>query len=133
MSLEKIMSTPVVSVEMDSSLAEIKRIFEDTGFHHLVVVEDNRLVGIISDRDLLKALSPKLGTAAACDSDLATLNKKAHQVMTRKPICIHRETIVLKAIEVFKKYKISCIPVVDDRQYPVGIVSWRDIFMAITT
>lgn len=121
------MSSPVVTVEMDDSLAILKEIFEHTHFHHLLVVENNKLQGVISDRDFFKAISPNLGTAAETTADLATLNKKAHQIMTRKPIALMPEDEIYRAINVFQNHRISCIPIVNDKLAPIGIVSWRDI------
>ena len=131
MNVSSIMSTPVVTVEMDDSLSQVKEIFENTNFHHLLVVEGRKLYGVISDRDLLKAISPNIGTAAESASDTATLNKRVHQIMSRKPISIMHEENVSKAIEIFKSNKISCIPVVDESDVPIGILSWRDILKAI--
>ena len=131
MRVRAIMSKPVVTIEMDDSLAVIKEIFEKAYFHHILVVESNKLYGIISDRDLFKALSPNLGTAAEKPCDVAALNRKAHQIMSRKPICLHEQDEIVKAIEIFQNNKISCIPVVDEDGIPVGVISWRDIFKAI--
>lgn len=131
MSVASIMSKPVVTVELDDSLSLVKEIFDNALFHHLLVVEKGKLFGVISDRDLFKALSPNLGTAAEKAADLVTLNKKAHQIMSRNPICINQSEPVTKALDVFQNHRISCIPVVDDHQKPVGIISWRDIFKAI--
>jgi acetoin utilization protein AcuB len=130
MNVEEIMSRIVVTVEMDDSLRVVKEIFDNTRFHHLLVVESGRLVGVISDRDLLKALSPKIGTAAETTRDAATLNKRAHQILTRKPVTLRANAGLSEAIAIFNNYSISCIPVVDSRQRPVGILSWRDIFKA---
>ena len=131
MRLEKIMSKSVVTVEMDDSLRMVKDIFDNIHFHHLLVVESGKLLGVISDRDLLKALSPNIGTAAETSMDVATLNKKAHQIMTRKPITLAPEAEIDDAIEIFNNYNISCIPVIDDEHKPVGIISWRDILKTI--
>lgn len=125
------MSTPVVSVELDDSLAVVQDIFSNTKFHHLLVVENKRLFGVVSDRDLLKALSPKLGTMAELPADVATLNKKVHQIMSRKLVTITEEESIYRAIEIFENNTISCIPVVDDNMVPIGVISWRDIFKAI--
>jgi acetoin utilization protein AcuB len=59
-----IMTADMVTVEMDDTLHAVREIFDNTCFHHLLVVNDRRLLGVIFDRDLLKALSPHLGTAA---------------------------------------------------------------------
>lgn len=127
----KIMTHNVVTVDIDDTLAEVKRIFDQQSFHHLVVVEHGRLHGVVSDRDLLKALSPKVGTPAATVSDMASLNKKVHQVMSRKPVSLPLKATVLDAISVFNTHRVSCIPIVDENQRPAGIVSWRDILRVI--
>ena len=131
MNVERIMSKSIVSVEMDDSLSVVKEIFDNAHFHHLLVVEAGKLFGVISDRDLLKALSPNIGTASETTKDLATLNKKAHQILTRKPITLSPESSIYAAIEIFNNHNISCIPIVDDEHQPVGLISWRDILKAI--
>ena len=91
MTIEEIMSTPVVTVEMDDSLRAVKEIFDNSQFHHVLVVESGKLFGVVSDRDLLKAISPNIGTAAELNRDLATLKKKVHQIVTRNPVTLGSE------------------------------------------
>jgi len=112
---------------MDDPLSTVKEIFDNTKFHHLLVVEGSKLYGIISDRDLLKSLSPNVDAIAATDKDLASLNKKAHQIMMRKLITIDESSSIKDAIELFNNNKISCIPVINTNNEPVGMLSWRDI------
>ena len=131
MRIEQIMSKSIVTVEMDDSLKTVKEIFDNVRFHHLLVIESGKLVGIISDRDLLKALSPNIGTASETERDSASLYKRAHQIMTRKPITLTPKARIDDAIEIFNKYNISCIPIVGEEQKPVGIISWRDILKTI--
>lgn len=127
MSVANIMSKRVVSVYMDDSLQSLRELFDATGFHHLVVVHDNKLQGIISDRDLLKAVSPFVDTISERMADRATLDKRAHQIMTREVITLSPESSIFTAIELFNSNKISCIPIVDEKSQPVGMVSWRDV------
>ncbi|MEC8233043.1 MAG: CBS domain-containing protein [Pseudomonadota bacterium] len=127
MGVANIMSKRVVSVHMDDSLQSLRELFAATGFHHLVVVHDNELKGIISDRDLMKAVSPFVDTISERMLDRATLDKKAHQIMTREVITLEPHDTIVTAIELFNSNKISCIPIVDDKNRPVGIVSWRDV------
>jgi len=131
MNVEEIMSETIVTVEMDDSLMVVKEIFDKVRLHHLLVVESGILFGVISDRDLLKALSPNIGSVSETAGDLATLNKRAHQIMTRKPVTLSRKAGIHDAIEVFKNHKISCIPIVDEERKPVGIISWRDVLGAV--
>jgi acetoin utilization protein AcuB len=131
MSVKHIMSRSVVTVAMDDPLSRIKEAFDRHGFHHLLVVDAGQLVGVISDRDLLKSLSPHLGTAAETTRDLATLNKRAHRIMSRQLITLREDASIHEAIEKLSGGKISCLPVVDAANHPVGIVSWRDVVKAI--
>lgn len=131
MNVEKIMSKKVVTVEMDDSLRVVKEIFDHTRFHHLLVVEKDVLFGVLSDRALLKALSPDIGTPSETERDLACLNKKAHQIMTRKPVVLQQDANIFDAIRIFNRENVSCIPIVDHMKRPVGIISWRDILEAL--
>ncbi|GGB70767.1 hypothetical protein GCM10011607_34090 [Shewanella inventionis] len=72
MGIANIMSKRVVSVHMDDSLQSLRELFSATGFHHLLVVHDNVLTGIISDRDFLKAISPFIDTVGERVRDRAT-------------------------------------------------------------
>ncbi len=129
MQIRDFMNPDVVSVTMDDSLETMQRIFKTRGFHHLVVVaeESRRVMGIISDRDLLKHISPNINTARETPRDRATLKKPAHQIMTRKPVTIHVDKSVHDAILMLNDQHVSCLPVVDDQQVLVGILTWRSV------
>lgn len=127
MSVNAIMSMRVVSVKMDDSLHTLRELFDATGFHHLLVVEGKRLVGVISDRDLLKALSPFLDTLSERAKDRATLERRAHQIMSRDIISVKEHSSIVAAISLFNANPVSCLPVLNDKGHPVGIISWRDI------
>jgi acetoin utilization protein AcuB len=132
MALSDIMTARIVTVEMDDRLEVVKDIFDTVKFHHLLVLDEHRkLGGVVSDRDLLKALSPYVGSAAETARDLATLNKRVHQIMTRHPITLRPQSEITEAVNVFLTHRISCIPIVDDERKPVGIVSWRDLLRTL--
>ena len=86
---------------------------------------------MISDRDLLKALSPDIDTVRETTKDLATLNRKVHQIMTRKLVTLSERDTVKTAVLLFNQHRLSCLPVVDAASMPIGILTWRDIFKAI--
>jgi acetoin utilization protein AcuB len=127
-----IMTARVVTVEMDDRLEVVKQIFDTLKFHHLLVVDDRRkLIGIVSDRDLLKALSPHLGSAAETARDIATLDKRVHQIMSRKPLTLRPQAAVTEAVALFMGNRISCIPIINDEFHPVGVLSWRDVMRSL--
>jgi acetoin utilization protein AcuB len=131
MFLSEIMSKPVVTVEFDDRLREVKEIFDRLRFHHLLVVDNGKLFGVVSDRDLLKALSPFIGTLSETERDVHTLDRRVHQIMSRRPVTLRPDDRVAAAIELFLQRGISCVPIVDEHNRPVGIVSWRDILRVV--
>lgn len=128
--IRAIMSTRTVTVTMDDSLARARELFHEHHFHHLLVVQGKTLLGIISDRDLLKAVSPHVGTLSETDRDRATLNKRAHQIMSRKLITITADTTVEVAARLLLEHRVSCLPVVTANGALEGIVTWRDLLRA---
>ena len=132
MLIKDLMSHAIVTVELDDDLSMIKEIFDEVSFHHLLVVENNKLFGILSDRDLFKALSPNIGSWLETDRDLATLNKKVHHIMTRKPITLTANDDIYDAITLFNQENISCIPIVEGKK-PIGILSWHDLMRFLVT
>ena len=127
MKVEDLMTKRVVTVGFDDTLETVKDIFEQSGFHHLLVVEDRALQGVVSDRDLLRALSPFIDSVVETQRDIGTLSRRVHQIMSRKPMTLRPDADVTEAIQLFLNHPISCIPIVDGEFRPVGIVSWRDI------
>jgi acetoin utilization protein AcuB len=132
MDIDAIMTRRVVSVSMDDDLRKIHNLFVAEPFHHLLVIEsDHRLVGVISDRDLFKAISPNINKTSACTWDLATLNKKAHQIMSRYPVVLGAGASMDEAIEILTSNNLSCLPVINNMGIAIGIISWKDILRYI--
>ena len=132
MIIEDIMTKKVITVELDTEVKQIKKIFHDINIHHVIVVENKVVRGVISDRDVLKCISPYAGTPAEEERDSYTLTKKAHQIMSRKVISVIPSTTLRVAAKLLLKENISCLPVVDESNIIKGIVSWRDLLLAAT-
>ena len=126
MLIKEIMTTRVATVSMDDRLGVIKEIFEQAHFRHLLVLEEEVLVGVISDRDLLRAISPYLDTDAEMNRDTETLNRRAHQIMSRQPITISPDSSLPAAAAIMLEQHVSCLPVLENGAL-VGIVSWKDL------
>ena len=109
-----IMSRGVVTITMDDNLAKVQELFHELRFHHLFVVEHRQLVGVISDRDLIKAISSNIGTLSETDRDRATLNKRAHQIMSRSPVAVKIGTPIETAARLLIEKKVSCLPIIND-------------------
>lgn len=126
--VETIMTEQVVTVEMDDPLSKIQDLFKAKPFHHLLVIDSaGALVGVVSDRDCIKAMSPFVGTASERTRDARTLKKRVHQVMTYFPTTVEPTTTIEKAGRIMLEKSISCLPVLDDDKAIVGIVTIKDV------
>ncbi len=125
-----IMTSRVVTIEMDDTLEAVRDIFGKVKFHHLIVVDSEKIVGIISDRDLLKAISPYVDTMSETNRDRATLAKKAHQIMSHYPITVQKSCPIQKAARLMLEKRVSCLPVMASNGRVEGIITWKDMFAA---
>lgn len=127
MLVSSLMTADPVTVSMDATVSQVRDLFNDRRFHHLIVVEHDAIVGVISDRDLLGALSPFIGRRDERAADERLLHRHAHQIMTRDPICVAPGSHVESAAALLLAHRISCLPVIDEQRRPVGIITWRDL------
>ncbi|PTQ79707.1 CBS domain-containing protein [Nitrosomonas ureae] len=131
MLVSDMMSRKLVTVELEDKLSLVKDIFENMKIHHLVVVEEKKVFGVVSDRDLYKALSPNIGTMTETLKDVATLNKQVYHIVTRRPIILPPSATIKEAIDIFNANNFSCIPIADHEMKPVGIITIRDIIKTL--
>ena len=127
MRVASIMTEKVLRVRMDDSIGTMREILENVRFHHLLVIEGRKLVGILSDRDILRVISPFLHTLSERESDLSILNKRVHQIMTRNPITVDKDTSIEEASRLLLEKDISCLPVTSSKGEIDGVVTWKDI------
>lgn len=125
-----VMNPAPPTVGLDETLARVRAILDDSAVHHLVVVEGEEVFGVLTRSDVLRALSPNLSTASETDRDLATLAKRAHQVMTHHPVVATPDTEVTELVEAFRERPIGCIPIVDADRRLLGLVTLRSLLFA---
>lgn len=122
-----IMSTPVVTLHMDERLHHAAAVFADRKFHHLPVMDGARLVGILSDRDVLRASSPFVGHGAERDQDLEVMARPVHRIMTRHVITARAQDTITSAGGMMLVHTINALPVVSEHGELLGIVTSRDL------
>jgi CBS domain-containing protein/gamma-glutamylcysteine synthetase len=117
--IEQFMTTDLFTVTEDEPMDLVASLMEWERIRH-VPVEDhqNRLVGLISYRSLLRLLAKGgVGTEGA--------HTAVSEIMHRTPLTVSPETSTLDAIELMRRHRVGCLPVVKDGRL-VGIVSERD-------
>ena len=127
MKITKFMRRSIASVNPETTLREIEELMERRRIRHVLVIEKGELLGIISDRDIKKYRSLFAETKAAREIDEATLRFRAHQIMTRDPITIHEDIRASDAIKLMLEKHISCIPVLDNDDAVIGVVTSSDL------
>lgn len=128
MQAQDIMSRKLVTIAKDENLAVARDLFFQHKFHHLLVVDDQaNLVGVITDRDLLKALNPSATGVSARDISHASLNTLVAQVCSTPLVTVTPEMAISQVIDVFKEHAVTCVPVMGQHGRALGIISWRDI------
>lgn len=126
--ISEIMTPNPITIRLDTSIRQIGALFRRFGFHHLLVLDENeKLIGIVSDRDYLKVLSPFIDTYSERDRDTDILNRHAHSIMSHHPKSGHPELTLAEANHFFVVNKVSCLPIVDHDNKIVGILTQRDI------
>lgn len=126
MPVAEIMTRKLITVSPELSIAEIQPMFTQFHLHHLLVVEEGKLLGIISDRDVLRNVSPFVHTSAEDKKDSFTLTRKARQIMTTDVVTVESKLGIRDACELLLQKKVGLLPVMDGDKL-VGVVSWRDI------
>ena len=91
-----IMTTPVHRVDMDDTLLSVKQLFGRVNCHHVVVLEKKCVFGVVSDRDILKCVSPFVGNRTLERSqDVNTLKRMDHPARVSPVKVRHRSTAVI--------------------------------------
>ncbi|MBA3756771.1 MAG: CBS domain-containing protein [Nitrosomonas sp.] len=125
------MSKKPITVELEDKLSVVKEIFESMKIHHILVVELKKVFGVVSDRDLYKALSPNIGTLTETPKDVATLRKQVYHIVSWHPVVLPPTATIKEVISIFNTHNFSCMPIVDHEMKPLGIITIRDIIKAI--
>ncbi len=124
--LSVVMTRGPATVEEAAPVSDAAAEMAAGGFRHLPVVDaTGALVGMISERDL----RARLGTDVArfADATVDALAEPVLEAMTPDPVALPPTATLAEALEVFADERVGAIPIVDDGDRPVGIVSYVDL------
>lgn len=114
-----VMTRNVITVEPQTTMAELREILRDHRISGAPVLENGELVGIVSVEDLIKALAA------------GEMNARVDEKMTRNPITVQADETVVMAIKYFNRYGFGRFPVVDRQGKLVGILTRGDIIRGL--
>jgi CBS domain-containing protein len=124
--VRSIMHDNIVTVSADDSLDTVDDIMNLGHVRHLPVVKAGELVGVVSERDLLRASLSSI-SRVGLDEKKAFLNSvKIREVMSMRLITIQPDATIQEAAEIMADEKIGCLPVVEDGHL-VGMLTETDL------
>ncbi len=126
------MTANPLTISADMLLPEARQLLTEYHFRHLPVVDkDNKLIGMISDRDLRSAYP----STVTSDADRAKTLKKVEktsvgEIMSQNCSCLTASSTLDDALMVFERDKVGALPVVTEEDEVMGIFSMRDLTAA---
>jgi len=111
------MTRELVTVKETDDLALAESILRLGGIRHLPVVRERKLVGLVTQRDLLRSGASGRPTARAVH---------ARDIMTRTPTTVGPDSSLAHAAHVMLKHKYGCLPVCEEDGTLVGIITESD-------
>lgn len=129
--VENVMSRDFVSVASNDHLDFVDDVMKLGRIRHLPVVDEGRLVGVVSQRDLLAA-----SLSRALDFDHGQRRSfmrsvEVSEVMARNPLTVSPGTRLREAARLILRHKIGCLPVVAEDGAPLGLVTETDLLRGV--
>lgn len=130
-----LMSSEVATLKLNDKLSIADDVMSLGRIRHAPVLDDEgeTVVGIVSQRDLFRgALATALGYGQHGQSKILDM-LLVKEVMTTEPATIRETDLVADAARIMVESKIGCLPVLDDRDKLVGIITESDFVRLVLT
>ncbi|MDQ0285868.1 acetoin utilization protein AcuB [Desulfofundulus luciae] len=124
------MSTSPISIHSGTPILEALNIMKKNKIRHLPVVDKGRLVGLITERDLLTVTPSPATTLSVFEMNYLLSKMVVKDVMKTKPITVGPGCTIEEAALIMREHKIGSLPVVEDDGL-VGIITQTDILDAL--
>lgn len=127
----KWMSKKVITVDENDSISYASNLLKENNIRRLPVLKEDKLIGIVSDRDIRSASPSKATSLDIWELHYLMSKVKVKEIMTKKIITISPESTIEKAAIIMHDNKIGGLPVVDSKKKLVGIITEHDVFAAL--
>jgi acetoin utilization protein AcuB len=123
------MSRPVISVSPDMPINDALAMFKTEHIRRAPVIKNGKLVGIVSEGDLLNAAPSSATTLSVWEIHYLISKVTIKDVMNKKVISVNKDTPIEEAARIMADKKIGGLPVVD-KDNVVGMITETDLFKA---
>ena len=131
MIVKEAMRTNVICASSDTKATEVKNMMTENNVSKLPVVDNGKLVGIVTKNDLLKAEPSSATTLDMFEISYLLSKLTVKKIMNTKVISVGPNEVVEEAARIMVDNKISCLPVVDGDAL-IGIITKSDLFHMFT-
>jgi CBS domain-containing protein len=121
-----VMKKKVVRISADDTLWIVKEIMDLASVRHIPVVNRGELVGVVSQRDLLRASLSNIMGISAEEQKVFLEGVRISEVMSAPPHTVGPEDSIQSAARAMAEHKIGCLPVVAGKEV-VGILTETDV------
>lgn len=121
------MSTPIITIEPSMPIMDALDLMRSKGIRRTPVVKNGKLVGIVSDKDLLNAAPSDATSLSVWELNYLIAKITVGEIMTRKVITVTEDTPIEEAAYLMAVNKIGGLPVMSDG-YLVGLITETDLF-----
>ncbi|MCZ7546793.1 MAG: CBS domain-containing protein [Anaerolineae bacterium] len=122
------MTCELITITSHTLLPEAKRLMQEKGIRRLPVVDEGKLVGIVTWGDIREAWASDATSLSVFELETLLVALPVCEVMTPNPITVTPLTTIARAAQLMLKHKIGGLPVRDHRGRLVGIITESDIF-----
>ncbi len=132
MLIEEWMTADVITATEDTSMLKLSRILKENNFRRIPIVDgNNKVIGIVSDRDIKDASPSKASTLDVHELYYLLSEIKAKDIMTANPICVHHGSTIEQVALIMTDKKLTGLPVINEDGCIVGIITEHDVFKVL--
>ncbi len=121
------MSQPVISVSPETPIHDALAMFKKEHIRRAPVIQDGKMVGIVTETDLLNASPSPVSTLSVWEMNYLLSKVTVSQVMSRQVISVAKDTPIEEAARILADNKLGGLPVLDGGNV-VGIITETDLF-----
>jgi acetoin utilization protein AcuB len=125
------MTRNVITVTPFTGLFDAYNLLMENRIRRLPVLEDGHLVGILTDSDIMDIRPSSLNSLSGLEMSYFFAQLKVGEAMTVDPMTVGPDETIGEAASIMLEEKISSLPVIDDNERLVGIITESDIFRLV--
>jgi acetoin utilization protein AcuB len=125
------MSTDMITVDPETSVMKASQILKENNIRRLPVIEDGRMVGLVTDRDLKEASPSKATTLDMHELYYLLAELKVKDIMAKRVVTIKETDTIERAAVIMLENRVTGLPVVNAEGELAGMLSQGDIFKVL--